>query len=117
MSAFIEDIEARGLSENIMLIACGEMGRTPKINASGGRDHWGGLAPLLIYGGGLKMGQVIGQSDAHAAYPASEPYGIDHLVSTVLHSFFDIGQLRLAHKLPREITELVDAAPPIDGLF
>ena len=59
VSALIEDIEARGLSEKIMLVCCGEMGRSPKLNAKGGRDHWGGLAPLMIYGGGLKMSQVM----------------------------------------------------------
>jgi len=62
VSAFIEDVEARGLSDRILLVACGEMGRTPRVNKNGGRDHWGNLGPLLFHGGGLKMGQVIGQS-------------------------------------------------------
>ena len=57
----------------ILLVACGEMGRTPKINKRGGRDHWGRLAPLLLAGGGLPMGQVIGQSTPDAGAPASEP--------------------------------------------
>ena len=59
VSAFIEDVEARGLRDKILLVCCGEMGRTPKVNAKAGRDHWGGSAPLMLYGGGLKMGQVI----------------------------------------------------------
>ena len=46
LSAFIEDLEARGLSEKILLVVTGEMGRTPKINKNGGRDHWGNLTPL-----------------------------------------------------------------------
>src|SRR5207248_10400050 len=71
VSAFIEDLEARGLSERVLLVCCGEMGRTPKVNKAGGRDHWGGLAPLLLHGGGLKMGQVIGQSDRNGGMPAS----------------------------------------------
>ena len=62
VSAFIEDVEARGLRDKILLVCCGEMGRTPKINAKAGRDHWAGIAPLLLYGGGLKMGHVIGSS-------------------------------------------------------
>ena len=49
------------------------MGRTPRINKSGGRDHWGNLAPLLLSGGGLKMGQVIGQSSRNGGEPATEP--------------------------------------------
>ncbi len=60
VSAFLEDVEARGLSERILLVACGEMGRTPKINKNGGRDHWGNLAPLLVAGGGLRIGRVVG---------------------------------------------------------
>ncbi|MEO1991356.1 MAG: DUF1501 domain-containing protein, partial [Pirellulales bacterium] len=62
VSTLIDDIEARGLQDKILLVCCGEMGRTPRINAKGGRDHWGGLAPLLIYGGGLEAGRIIGQS-------------------------------------------------------
>ena len=70
VSAFLEDLEARGLSDKILLVCCGEMGRTPRINKNGGRDHWGNLGPLLLAGGGLKMGQVIGQSTAR---PAGRP--------------------------------------------
>lgn len=95
VSAFIDDVEARGLSRDIQLVCCGEMGRTPKINARGGRDHWGRLAPLMIYGGGTRGGQVIGQSTRDGGEPATEPYQSRHLVSTVLHSVFDVTQLRL----------------------
>ena len=62
------------------------------------------------------MGQVIGESDSQAAYPQSEPIGIPNLVSTILHSFFDVGQLRIQQRLPREILQLIDAAPPIREL-
>jgi hypothetical protein len=116
VSAFLEDVEARGLSERILLVACGEMGRTPRINARGGRDHWGGLAPLLFAGGGLKMGQVIGQSDRYAGEPASQPVTIPNLVATVLHTFFDLGELRTARGLPVEIARLIEAAEPIAEL-
>src|SRR6266404_4886646 len=73
VSAFIEDVHQRGLSDKILLVCCGEMSRTPKLNKNGGRDHWGNLAPLLLSGGGLNMGQVIGQSSRTASEPASEP--------------------------------------------
>lgn len=116
LSAFIEDLYDRGLDRKIMLVACGEMGRTPRINANGGRDHWGALAPLLITGGGLRMGQVIGQSTRDAGEPATNPQRIPNLVSTILHSVFDIGQLRLVPGLPRELTQQLVAADPIPGL-
>ncbi len=117
LSAFIEDLYQRGMDDRIMLIACGEMGRTPRINARGGRDHWGGLAPLLITGGGLNMGQVIGQSSRDAAEPASTPVRIPNLISTVLHSVFDVGQLRLMPGVPRELTQQLINADPIPGLI
>src|SRR5262249_27245333 len=66
LSAFIADVAARGLDENILLVVCGEMGRTPRLNDKGGRDHWANLGPLLLSGGGLRMGQVIGRSDRNA---------------------------------------------------
>jgi hypothetical protein len=117
LSAFIEDLYQRGLDDRIMLIACGEMGRTPRINARGGRDHWGGLAPLLITGGGLNMGQVIGQSTRDAGEAASTPVKIPELISTVLHSVFDIGQLRLMPGVPRELTQQLINVAPIPGLL
>ncbi len=54
-----------------MLVCCGEMGRTPRLNDRGGRDHWGGLGPLLLAGGGYEMGRVVGQSDAQGANRAA----------------------------------------------
>ena len=116
VSAFIDDVEARGLSDKILLVACGEMGRTPKINAKGGRDHWGRLAPLLIYGGGLKMGQVVGRSDAVAGEPNSDPVTIDQLVATIFHCLFDVPTLRLQEGIPRQVLQMIESGTPIDAL-
>jgi len=57
VSAFLEDVAARGMSDNVLLIITGDFGRTPKINKNGGRDHWSNLSTLAFAGGGLKMGQ------------------------------------------------------------
>jgi len=116
VAAFLDDVRERGLSEKILLVVTGEMGRTPRLNKNGGRDHYGELTPLLLAGGGLKMGQVIGQSDPHATQPASTPYNPSHLLATIFHSLFDIGQLRLQTNIPREIIRLAENAQPIDGL-
>lgn len=116
VSALIEDIEARGLSEKIMLVCCGEMGRTPKISAKGGRDHWGGLAPLMIYGGGLKMGQVIGQSSRNGGEPASQPVTIPDLIATIMHTLVDIGEARVTDGLPPNLLNAITRGEPIRGL-
>jgi hypothetical protein len=115
VSAFIEDIESRGLSDKIMLVCCGEMGRTPRINKNGGRDHWGNLAPLLVYGGGLKMGQVIGQSSRDAGEPATTPVTIKNLVATILHTLVDIGEVRVIRGMPRDVVQMTEWEP-IAGL-
>jgi len=111
VSAFIEDLEARGLRDKVLLVACGEMGRTPKINKGGGRDHWGGLAPLLLYGGGLKMGQVVGESTKDAGEPNTTPVTPRNLIGTIAHVLFDLGRLRIARGLPDEITRLAGYEP------
>jgi len=117
ISAFIEDVEARGLSEKILLVCCGEMGRTPKVNARGGRDHWGKIAPLMIYGGGLKMGQVVGQSSKDGGEPATEPVMMENLTATILHSLFDIGLLRLEPNLSSEVLNVMTGYQPIGQLM
>lgn len=95
VAAFINDVEARGLENDIILVCCGEMGRTPRINRNGGRDHWPRLAPLMMYGGGLPGGRVIGQSTRDGGEPVSENLTPRHLISSLLRLVFDHGQLRI----------------------
>ena len=116
VSAFIEDLEAHGLEKHVLLVCCGEMGRTPKLNARGGRDHWGQLGPLLLYGGGLEGGQVIGQSDQHAARPHTAPVTIGHLIGTIMHTLLDVGQVRLMTQVPQEVRRIITDNEPIAGL-
>ncbi|MBI3877574.1 MAG: DUF1501 domain-containing protein [Verrucomicrobia bacterium] len=116
VSAFIEDCEARGLRDKILLVCCGEMGRTPRLNSKGGRDHWGGLAPLLLYGGGLQMGKVIGQSSRDGGEPASDPVRIPDLMATIMHTLLDIGEVRVTDGLPKNLVDVITRGEPIRGL-
>ena len=116
VSAFIEDVKQRGLSEKILLVCCGEMGRNPTINKNGGRDHWGRIAPLMIYGGGLNMGQVIGESTSNGGEPASSPVTMQNLIATIMHSLLDIGQVRLVDGLSQDYLNAVTGYSPIRGL-
>jgi uncharacterized protein (DUF1501 family) len=115
MSALVEDLEACGLRDKVLDVATGEMGRTPNNNKNGGRDHWGGLTPLFLYGGGLKMGQVIGQSTRDAAEPQTEPWGNRNLLATIMHSLLDIGQVRLLRNLPADLLQTLTSNEPIGG--
>ena len=116
VSAFIEDCEERGLSEKILLVITGEFGRTPRINNKGGRDHWGRLCTLAFSGGGLKMGQVIGQSDKTASSPASDLVTNNMLLGTVMHTLFDIPNLRLRNNFPADIQRVITNSKPIPQL-
>ena len=87
------------------------------LNARGvnlGRRLAGGLVGAII-GGGLGAGQIIGQSTRQNDAPASEPITTGHLMSTVMHSLFDVGQLRLAQGVPRELLNHVERYAPIQG--
>ncbi len=83
VAAFIQDVAERGLTEKILLVITGEFGRTPRINRTAGRDHWAPLSTLALAGGGLKMGQVVGESNANAEVPKSAPIGPQDLMATV----------------------------------
>lgn len=117
VSAFLEDLESRGLSDKVLLVITGDFGRTPKVNKNGGRDHWASLGTLAFAGGGLRMGQVIGKSDRNNGEPAEDPVTPQMLLGTVMHTLFDIGQLRVARGVPRDLVQLVENAPTIRHLL
>jgi len=79
----VQDVQERGLSDNILLVISGEFGRTPKINRNAGRDHWAPLSTLALSGGGLKMGQAVGESDSKVTRPQTRPISPQDLMATV----------------------------------
>ncbi len=85
VSALVEDLDQRGMLENVLLVISGEFGRTPKINGSSGRDHWAPLSTLAFAGGGLKMGQVVGESAEKVDVPKTTPITPQDLMATVFH--------------------------------
>ena len=86
VAAFIRDTVERGLDRNILLVISGEFGRTPRINRNAGRDHWGSLCTLALAGGGLRMGQTVGESSSKVERPQSAPISPIDLKATVLHA-------------------------------
>jgi Protein of unknown function (DUF1501) len=85
-TALIDDLEQRGRLATTLVVAAGEFGRAPRLNASGGRDHWPGVWSVVLAGGGVRGGQVVGASDAHAAAPADRPVTPRDLLATMYHS-------------------------------
>ncbi len=116
VSAFLEDLEQRGLSHKVLLVITGEFGRTPRINKKGGRDHWGNLCTLAFAGGGLNMGQVIGRSDRTASVPSGDVVTTQQLLATVTHTLLDVGELRLLTGIPNDISRAINSATPIPQL-
>ena len=86
VAALVTDLCDRGLQDDVLVMAMGEFGRTPKVNKDAGRDHWPGAMSVLYAGGGLKMGQAIGTTNALAEYPTSKPYTPGCVLSTMYHS-------------------------------
>lgn len=85
LAGLVSDLHERGLQDDVLVLAYGEFGRTPRINTDAGRDHWPGAMSIVYAGGGLKMGQVIGTTDSTAAYPTSKPYTPGCVLSTMYH--------------------------------
>ena len=117
VSAFIEDVDRRGLTDKILLVITGEFGRTPRINKNGGRDHWGNLCTLAFAGGGLQMGQVVGRSDRIAGEPASAPISSSDVLATIMHVLFDIGELRVRTGAPSDVKQVLTSGQPISELL
>jgi hypothetical protein len=84
-SALLEDLEQRGMLEDTLVVWMGEFGRTPKINARGGRDHWGHVFSAALAGGGIQGGTVHGVSDSQGSFPASGRVAPQDITATIFH--------------------------------
>ncbi|OAI51183.1 hypothetical protein AYO44_17215 [Planctomycetaceae bacterium SCGC AG-212-F19] len=85
VASLLEDLDERGLLKTTIVVLLGEMGRTPKINKSSGRDHWGTCQSVLVAGGGFKGGTVVGGTDKIAAYATEKPYKVESFGRTIYH--------------------------------
>jgi hypothetical protein len=85
-AALLTDLEARGLLDNTLVVATGEFGRTPLLNANGGRDHWAGAWTAIVAGGGTRGGRIIGRTDARGTEPTDRPVTPQELVSAIFHA-------------------------------
>ncbi|MCB1096504.1 MAG: DUF1501 domain-containing protein [Verrucomicrobiae bacterium] len=84
--ALVTDLEERGMLDDVTIVAWGEFGRTPKVNAEGGRDHWPRVAMGMLAGGGMQTGQVIGSTDRYAGEATSRPVHYQDVIATLYHN-------------------------------
>ena len=84
-SALVRDLEQRGMLSDTLVLVNAEFGRTPAINAKGGRDHWPFVYSLAMAGAGIRPGTVYGASDRSAAYPIDQPHDPKDMAATVYH--------------------------------
>ena len=82
-ATLIQDLESRGLLESTLVCVTSEFGRSPKINANAGRDHWAKVFSTVMAGGGIKAGQVYGSSDSTASEPADNPVSVEDWATTI----------------------------------
>ena len=101
-SGLVDSLRSRDLLESTLVVASGEMGRTPWINESGGRDHWPGVWSALVAGGGTLGGQVIGASDREGQ-PSDRPVHVAELVATIARG---LGLCRFDSSTAAPVSEL-----------
>jgi hypothetical protein len=114
-SALLEDLSQRGLLDDTLVVCLGEFGRTPKINAAAGRDHWAACNSVVLAGGGVRGGLVHGASDRIAAYPSAAPVSPEDLSATVYHLLGIDPRTEVRNHLGRPLA--LSEGKPLTALF
>jgi hypothetical protein len=115
VSALIEDLHARGLLDDTLVAMFGEFGRTPKVNAGAGRDHWGRAFFALFAGGGVRGSAVIGKSDRIGSDPLSQPYSPMDLGATIYQAVGVDYEAEVKDQLGRPVR--LNTGRPIEAIY
>ena len=115
MAILLEDLSERGLLDDTLVAWTGEFGRTPKINGNAGRDHWGNVYSTVLAGGGIRGGQVYGESDRQAGEPIDHPVHVTDFVATMYHAL-GYGPGTIVHDAGGRPHPIVPGKP-VTGLF
>ena len=116
IAALISDLDERGLLDSTLVMVTSEFGRTPKINGTGGRDHWPRVFSVGLAGGGVQRGLVHGSSDALGGEPEEDMVGIQDLATTVYNQLGITGDKELMAPGDRPI-EIVDGGRVLDEIL
>ena len=120
-STLIDDLDGRGLLDETLVVVLGDFGRTPKINANGGRDHWGPVMSGVLAGAGISAAQVVGASDRNGAYPSERRMQPEDLSATIFHllgidphTHIEVAGRPFKITTGRVITEALGSGPATD---
>lgn len=115
-AGLLTDLRDRGLLDSTLVVFMTEFGRTPKINAGGGRDHWGPAGSIFFSGGGVHGGQVIGATDKQGACPLTRPHTPGDVAATIYHALGIDVATTIVDREERP-HPLLPAGTPIEGVF
>ncbi len=115
LAALLTDLHDRGLLDETLVVWMSEMGRTPRVNRDGGRDHWSFCYSVVLAGGGVRGGQVYGSSDRSAAYPSTNPVSPADLAATIYHCLGIEPRTQVADQQGRPLT--IATGQPIRALL
>jgi hypothetical protein len=115
-SALMDDLDARGLLDETLVVVMSEMGRTPKVNASAGRDHWTYCYSVMLAGAGIRGGTVYGASDAQAAYVKDNPVRPADLCATIYRCLGIDPEMTVPDRTGRPIF-IAQGGQPIEGIL
>jgi hypothetical protein len=117
LSGLLDDLAREGRLERTLVVAAGELGRTPRINPVGGRDHWTGCWSILMAGGGVRGGRVVGESDAWAAEPRDRPIQPAEVAATICCAAGLSPEATVRTDDGRELRLIDEGVEPIAELF
>lgn len=115
-SALMEDLDARGLLDETLVVMMSEMGRTPRINGNAGRDHWTYCYSVLLAGAGIRGGTIYGESDAQAAYVKDRPVSTSDICATIYHCLGIDPAFRVPDQSGRPV-EIAHGGKPIHDIL
>lgn len=116
VAALLNDLDRRGQLDEVLVLVAGEMGRTPLVNASAGRDHWTSAYSVFLAGGGLTRGQILGETTADASYPHSRPVTV-HDIWATLYDRLGVDWRVLQSDLDGRAVPILPEGRPIAELF
>lgn len=116
LAALVTDLGERGMLEETLVVALGEMGRTPKATSNWGRNHWSTLFPAVLAGGGVRGGIAYGRSDKNAAFPAEKPIRPEDLAATLFRSLGINPEMRVTDVQGRPVP-LIEGGSPLVDIF